>query len=106
MSIEFPIVVGDYVEKCLTLAAAENSIDELAFYHLTSHTARSYFDLYNKTRMVVGVKFKHKFHLEDYWANAKDDLEIKKRMFSKLSLNMIRLCEVIQVPDQVKEEGM
>lgn len=100
LSIEFPIVLGDYVEMCSTLAAAEKSIEELAFYHLTFHMTRSYFDPYNKIRMVVGMKFKHKFHLEDFWANARDDLEIRKRMFSRLPLDMIRIGEIIQGPNQ------
>lgn len=104
LTIELPFVIGDYVEMCLSLATAEKSMEELAFYHLTFYITRSYFDPYNKIKMVAGMKFKHKFYLEDLWANARDDLEIRKRMFSRLPLDMFRICEIIQVPGQVKED--
>lgn len=89
---------------CPTLMAIEKLVDELLFYHLTFHTARTFFNPYNKIRMVVGEKHKHKIQLEDYWANARDDFKVRKRMFFGLPLNLIRLCEVIQVPDQVQED--
>ena len=53
--------------------------------------------------MVASVKYEHKVHLEDLWANIADEHEIKKRMFWRLSHNMIRTCKIIQVPDQVEE---
>lgn len=79
-------------------------MDELLFYWLTHHTARTNFDLCDKIRMVVGVKHKHRMQLEDYWANVKDDYEIKRRMFSRLPLKLIRICEIIQVSDQIEED--
>lgn len=90
------------MEMCPTLAAAQKSIEELAFNHLTFHMTRSYFDSYNKIRIVTRMKFRHKFYLEDFEANAKDDLilRIRKIMFSRLSLEMIRIGEIIQMQDQ------
>lgn len=59
--LEFPIAMGDYEEMCSTLAAVEKSVDELLFYHLASHTIGTFFDPYNKIKMVVGVRHNHKF---------------------------------------------
>lgn len=43
------------------------------------------------------------FHL--CWKGAKDDLEVKKKMFSKIPLDTIRIGEIMQVLDQVKEDS-
>lgn len=102
--LEFPIVMGDYDELCPSLATMENSTKEPLFYHLTPHIARSDFDPNDKIRMVVGMRHMHRIWLEDYCANAKDDYKIRKIMFSKLPLKMIRICEIIQLPNQVEED--
>lgn len=104
LGLEFPIVMGDYEEMCSPLAVAEKSVDELLFYHLASHITRTFFDAYDKIRMVASVRHKDKVQLEDYWANAKDDFEVKRRIFSRLPLKLIRIREVIQVLDQVEED--
>lgn len=62
------------MEVCSGLEAAEKAAEELAFYRLAYYTSRAQYDPYRQIRKVVGVKFIHKFHLEDYWASAKDDL--------------------------------
>lgn len=50
------------------------------------------------------MKFIHKFHLEDYWESAEDDLEVQRKIYSRLSLDTIRISEIYQVPDQVKKD--
>lgn len=44
--------------------------------------------------MVNGEKFEHRPDLEDDWANATDNFEIRKRFWSRIPLNLIRASEV------------
>lgn len=64
------------MEVCLGLEAADKATEELAFYHLEYYTSKAQYDPYRQIKKVVGVKLIHKFHLEDYWASVKDDLEV------------------------------
>lgn len=103
--LHFPIVLGNSLEECPTLQVAKEAEDELKFYKLTLHTSGQDFDPRGKSRTVQGQEYKHRVHLEDFWANAGDEAEIRKRMFSRLPLKLIRECEVIQVPNQVEEDA-
>lgn len=104
-SIEFPVVLGDFVEMCPGLEAAESAVKELAFYRLPYYTSRAQYDPYRQIRKVASVKFIHKFHLEDYWASVEDDLEVRRKMYYRLPLDTIRISEIYQVSDWVKEDS-
>lgn len=54
---------------------------------------------------VNGEKFEHRLDLEDYWANAANNFEIRKRFWSRIPLNLIRASEVFRVVDQLEEEN-
>lgn len=57
------------------------------------------FDPYHKIRKAFGRRYRHKEHLEDYWVDAMDDFEIRKRMCSRLSVQMARVCHLFLVSD-------
>ena len=65
---------------------------------------RNDFDPYKKISSVGGSKYQHKVHLEDFWANAVDENEIRKRLHSRLPLKIIRTCNIFKVPDQMEED--
>ena len=65
---------------------------------------RNDFDPYNKISLAGGSKYQHKVHLEDFWENAADENEIRKRLHSRLPLNIIRTCNIFKVPDQMEED--
>lgn len=41
--------------------------------------------------------------IEDYWADAVDEYVVRKRMWSRLPICLIRITELFPVPDQVEE---
>lgn len=43
-------------------------------------------------------------HIENLWANAEDDAEVRRIIFTRLPLKMIRECEILPVLDQVEED--
>lgn len=101
--LHFPIVMGNSLEECQSLQEAKEA-EELQFYHLTLHISQQDFDPHKKIGMVQGEEYRHSAHVEDFWANAEDETEIRRRMFSRFPLKLIRECEVVQVPDQVDED--
>ena len=81
MGLQFPISIGEGKnEVCPCLKAAERSSDELHFFRLRLYTRRNDFDPYNRISLVGGSKYQHKVHLEDFWENAVDENEIRKRL--------------------------
>lgn len=54
-------------------------------------------------KMVEGMTFEHRANLEDYWANAADSFEIRKRFWSRIPLSMVRATEVFRVTDQEED---
>lgn len=88
--LHFPIVMGNSLEECPSLQAAKEVEDELQFYHLTLHTSRQDFDPQRRIKIVQGEEYKHKAYVEDFWANAGDEAEIRRRIFSRLPLKLIR----------------
>ena len=91
---------------CPCLKAAKRSLDELHFFYLLLYPRRNNFDPYNKISSVGGSKYQHKVHLEDFWANAADKNEIRKRLHSRLPLNIIRRCNIFKVTDQMEDPNV
>lgn len=56
-------------------------------------------------RAIAGKKYKHISQLEDFWMNAQNDFEVKKKMHSKLLLDLIQKCKIFSVVDQAKDNG-
>ena len=105
MGLQFPISIGEgKTEVCPCLKAAKRSSNELHFFRLPLYPRRNDFDPYNKISSTGVSKYQHKAHLEDFWANAADENEIRKRLHSRLPLNIIRTCNIFKVPDQMEED--
>ena len=95
MGLQFPISIGEgKTEICPFLKVAERSLDELHFFYLLLYPKRHDFDPYNKITSVAGSRYLHKVHLEDFWANTADENEIRKKMHSRLPLDIIRACNI------------
>ena len=77
-----------------------SSISSIFYFYPKRHDI----DAYNKITSVVGSRYLHKVHLKDFWANIVDVNEIKKKMHSRLPLNITRACNIFQVLDQMEEE--
>lgn len=50
-------------------------------------------------------KYGHQWQLDDCWMNIQDDVEVKKKMYSRLPLDFIRKCKLFNVADQVEDSG-
>jgi hypothetical protein len=89
LGLQFPISIGEGKTKVWPyLNTVERSLDELHFFCLPLYPKRNDFDPYNKISLVGGSKYKHKVHLEDFWENAVDENEIRKRLHSRLPLTL------------------
>lgn len=55
--------------------------------------------------MAKGEKFTHKIDIEDYWANLIDELRVRRKMWSQMSVDFMRKCNFFSIPDQVKDDG-
>ena len=78
--------------------------DELHFFRLPLYPKSNDFDPSNKISSVGGSKYQHKVHLEEFWANATDVNEIRKRLHSRLPLNIFRTCNIFKVTNQMEED--
>lgn len=52
------------------------------------------------------MTFEHRIDLEDYWANAANSFEVRKRFWSRIPLSLVRATEVFRVVDQVEDSRM
>lgn len=43
--------------------------------------------------------------MEDYWANLVDEFKVRRKMWSRMSIDFIKKCNIFLVPDQVEDEG-
>lgn len=92
------------LEAFPSIQSAQHSEKEMAQFELYSHTNRINFDPYGKAMKQANRKFKHKDHIEDYWDNYRDKLDVLRRIFSILPLKLIRLYKVSKVSDQIQDD--
>lgn len=52
---------------------------------------------------MANKEYRHRDHIEDYWANYKDEFEVINQNFFRLPLKMIRLYGVVHVLDQIED---
>jgi hypothetical protein len=74
-------------------------------YPFTSYRSRADFDPHHHIGVVNRRKYEHIVDLEDYWANAADEYEVRKRLWSRLSISFIRTIELFRVPNQLEDDG-
>lgn len=103
--IAFTISIKQSIEVCPSLHPTEKSKEELRSHSLIPYSSRENFDPYSNMRKVGGRRHKHKLQLEDYWMNAQDDLEIRKKMCSRLPIDIVRMCKVFDILNQAQDSG-
>lgn len=104
-AISFPFFVGNMLESCSTTQAAEGARLEMQWYPFNFYQSRSIFDPHNHIGLVNGEKYKHRMDLEDFWVNAIDESDIRRRLWSRLPINLIRRTELFRVPDELEDDG-
>lgn len=82
-AIPFPFFVEDMLESCPTAQATESAKLEMQWYPFTFYRSRANYDPHNNIGMVNGERYRHRIDLEDFWANAADEFDIKKRIWSR-----------------------
>lgn len=102
--ITFSFVVGN--DSCPNPVAFAATEKELEWYHLGWYRARQGFDPNGLIKASHGNTFKHVPTIEDSWANARDDFHVRKLVFSRLSMNMMRTIRWrgLDIPDQPEDD--
>lgn len=103
--VSFPILIGKIVETCYSTQVAETINLELEFYQLGVYKQISHFDPHHKMHTSGGRKYKHRVDIEDYWENFTHEFAFRRKMWSKISVDFIKRCNVFLVSDQLKYNG-
>lgn len=99
------MIIGNHDVHLKTPTLAEESLAELASYGLLDHFPRKYFNHDNLAKRAYGRRYRAKESVEDYWKNCSDDYEVRRREYSRLSVQQMRLFEYRRVPDQLTDSG-
>lgn len=75
---EFPLGIGS-LDAFPSIQSAHHSERDMIHFHLFSHIDRGNFDPYGIAQKMANKKFKHKDHIEDYWAKCIDEMEVIRR---------------------------
>lgn len=104
-AVTFLFFIGNMQESCPSTQATEGARLEMQRYPFTSYKSRIDFDPHHNIGVINGWKYEHKEDLEDYWANAVDEYEVKKRLWSRLPLSLVRTTKLFRIPDQLEDDG-
>lgn len=101
---DFPLRIGtgEAYPSILSTQALE---EEMSTLILCFHSKRSRFDIIGEAQKRASREYSHKVNLEDYWANFSDEYEVIKKKFSLLLVDVVHLCNVRAVPDQLDNDG-
>lgn len=77
----------------------------MQWYPFTSYWSRVEFDHHHHIGTMNGRKYKHKVDLEDFWLNVADEYDFRKRLLSKLLMNLIRTTELFHVTNHLEDDG-
>lgn len=91
LGFTFPMVIGKNDVYFKNSVSAEESFDELATYCLQKHLPRKYFDLAELGKKAYCRHYRGKASIEDYWANCLDDFEVRRREYSRLNVQQMRV---------------
>lgn len=61
-------------------------------------------DPHGHVRKALGPTYAHKYHVEDFWADCKDDKEVRMRHYMRMTVQFLRRVQLFPVPDQVEED--
>lgn len=100
-AISFPFFIGNMEESCSIAQAVESVRLEIQWYPFTFYRSKTNYVPFSNIGSVNGERFRHRVELdiEDFWANAADEFDIRKRLFSRLPGSLIRTIELFLVPD-------
>lgn len=56
----------------------------MQWYPFTFYQSKATFDPHHNIRSTKEEIFRHIMDIEDYWANAENEFDIKKKMYSRL----------------------
>lgn len=104
-AVSFLFFIGNMEESCSTAQAAEGARLEMQWYPFTFYQSKTNYDPHNNIRSVKEERFRHRVDIEDLWANAADEYEIRKRLHSRLSVNFIKETQPFLIPDQLEDNG-
>lgn len=104
-AITFPFFIGNMEESYPTAQAAESARLEMQWYPFTFYRSRVNYDPHSNIGSVNGERFRHKVDIEDFWVNAANKFDIKKRLFSKLPVSLIKTTEPFLAPDQLEDNA-
>lgn len=62
------------------------------------------FDPFHSIQNFVDKKYKHQVHIEDFWADCKNDREVRKRAHKRLTIEQMKSIGDIYVPLEVQED--
>jgi len=101
--ITFSFGIGN--DTCLNLVAFAVA-EELEWYHLGWYRERKEFDPNGLIKASHENTFKHIPTIEDFWANAHDDFNVRKLAFSRLLVGMMRAIRWrgLDIPDQLEDD--
>ena len=71
------VTLEKMLESCPSLQAAETANMESHFYHLGMYKTRNEFDPFLRIHTNSVRRYRHKFNIEDYWANPIDEHVIR-----------------------------
>lgn len=85
----FPIELGHY--RCKLMHDTSTLETRFSLMNLKPYRTRNYFDdkSFVAHHFRVNATFLHQPHLEDYWADCAGEFEVRKRLWSRFTLNQI-----------------
>lgn len=99
-----PIELGHY--RCKSLQDALTMEGELHSLNLKPYTPRTNIDYrgFSMSNLNILATFMHIPKLEDYWANCSDELEVRKKLWSRMTLRYIITFKLDLNTNSVEED--
>lgn len=103
--ITFLITLGKMMAICPIAEATKIVNEELELFHLGIYKVRNRFDPFQRISTTKGEKFIHRIDIEDYWVNLTDEFGVRRKIWSRMSVDFMRKCNFLSIPDQLKDDG-
>lgn len=104
VSFLFPVEIGHY--RCSNYKQARLAQPTLSCLCLKPYTPRKEFDYagFSRDNFRHASSLTHVPHLEDYWTNCPDEFEVRKRLWSRLTINQINMFKVDLHTHKINED--
>lgn len=97
--IPYPLSFNQGMYELHTSQCSHNLEMELEEYHLRLHTARPRMDPYGHIKKVLGPEYAHLHSIEDFYANCKDDNELRMRHYMRMAAYFVKRVNLFPIPD-------